>query len=428
MVLLSEASMDSPFKGSNKIFETKRPFDEDFRPDQILEREDEINEYGAALQDVIDGFGPPNVFVYGQTGVGKTATTQKVIEFLESECEDAEIDLTVFTLNCNKRDTTYRVISKLANDLHPDKQFKQGTHPDTLWSVIYDQLNQIGGDVLVVLDEIDKLGEDEALLYEFPRANSMGELDDTRVGIIGISNNFKFREKLSQRVKSTLTEKEIQFKPYDGTQLQSILGYYADLTFYDGVLSDEVVPLCAALTAQDTGDARMGLDLLETAGDIARHEEAETVLEEHVKLARTQVDRANTERIIHDRLTVQMQAVLVALTLTVLDPDTQPKVKQIYPMYKSVCERVGVDVLSESRVRDHLDTLDMFGLIEASEQNLGRSGGRAYIYELVDEILIVVDTLREMDRWESAFPPRTDSLLDRVQSKETSTIQRDLSF
>jgi len=420
--------MDSPFKNTNTIFETKRPFEEDFRPDQILEREAEINEYGTALQDILDGFGPPNVFVYGQTGVGKTATTQKVLEFLESECAETTVDLTVLTLNCNKRNTTYKVISKLANDLHPDRQFKQGTHPDTLWSVIYTRLDEIGGDVLVVLDEIDKLGGDEQLLYEFPRANAMGELDDARVGLIGVSNDFKFRENLSQRVKSTLTEKEIQFKPYDATQLRSILGYYAELTFYDGVLSEDVVPLCAALTAQDTGDARMGLDLLETAGDIARHEEADAVRDEHVQLARTQVDRANTERIIYNRLTVQMRAVLVALTLTVLDPDIQSKVKEIYPMYKSVCQRVDVDVLSESRVRDHLNTLDMFGLIEAREQNLGRSGGRAYIYELVDETVIVVETLREMDRWEPAFPPRTDELLERVSTAETSSIQRDLSF
>jgi len=420
--------MESPFKNTNKIFETKRPFEEEFRPDQILEREAEINEYGTALQDILDGFGPPNVFVYGQTGVGKTATTQKVLEFLESECAETNVDLTVFTLNCNKRNTTYKVISKLASDLHPDRQFKQGTHPDTLWSVIYSRLDEIGGDVLVVLDEIDKLGGDEELLYEFPRANAMDELDDARVGIIGISNNFKFRENLSQRVKSTLTEKEIQFKPYNATQLRSILGYYADLTFYEGVLSDDVVPLCAALTAQDTGDARMGLDLLETAGDIARHEEADAVLDEHVQLARTQVDRANTERIIYNRLTVQMRAVLVALTLTVLDPDIQSKVKEIYPMYKTVCQRVDVDVLSESRVRDHLNTLDMFGLIEAREQNLGRSGGRAYIYELVDETVIVVETLREMDRWERAFPSRTDALLDQLTTAETSSIQRDLSF
>jgi len=115
----------------------------------------------------------------------------------------------------------------------------------------------------------------------------MGELEHAKVGIIGISNNFKFRESLSPRVKSTttLTEREIQFSPYDANELRTILNYYADLVFYENVLSDDVVPLCAAFTAQDTGDARMGLDLLETAGDIARHEDADHVVEEHVRIA-----------------------------------------------------------------------------------------------------------------------------------------------
>ena len=42
--------------------------------------------------------------------------------------------------------------------------------------------------------------------------------------------------------------------------------------------------------------------------------------------------------------------------------------------------------------------------------------------------MIVVETLREMDRWERAFPSRTDALLDRITTAETSSIQRDLSF
>jgi len=74
--------------------------------------------------------------------------------------------------------------------------------------------------------------------------------EHAKVGIIGISNNFKFRESLSPRVKSTLTEREIQFSPYDANELRTILNYYADLVFYENVLSDDVVPLCAAFTAK----------------------------------------------------------------------------------------------------------------------------------------------------------------------------------
>jgi cell division control protein 6 len=420
--------MQSPFKSTNKIFQTKEPFEEAYHPEKILEREAEIETFAAALQDVLDGFGPPNVFIYGQTGVGKTATTQKVTEYLETEAADAEVNLTVFRINCNKRDTTYKVITHLANELYPEETFKQGHHPDTLWERIYTALDALGGSILVVLDEIDKLAEEEELLYEFPRANAMGELAQAKVGIIGISNNFKFRENLSPRVKSTLTEREIQFSPYDANELRTILNYYAGLVFYEDVLTDDVVPLCAAFTAQDTGDARMALDLLETAGDIARHEETDTVSEEHVRLARSQVDRANTERIVNDRLTVQMQTVLVATTFLDLDATAEAKVKTIYSFYKQLCERLDINVLSESRVRDHLDTLDMFGLLETTEINLGRRGGRSFVYSIVDEPRVIVETLYAIDRFEDLFGNDPEAFIRRYEADAERDFQDILGF
>lgn len=420
--------MDSPFKDGNDIFRTKEPLDEAYQPDEILERDEEINTFAAALQDVLDGFGPPNVFIYGQTGIGKTATSHKVTEYLENDAAEAGVNLTIFRINCNKRDTTYKVITYLANELYPEKTFNQGYHPDTLWEHIYSALDDLGGSILVVLDEIDKLGEDEELLYEFPRANAMGELDDAKVGIIGISNNFKFRENLSPRVKSTLTEREIQFSPYNANELNTILDYYADLVFYDGVLTDDAVPYCAAVTAQDTGDARMALDLLETAGDIARHEDSDRILEQHVRMARSQVDRANTERIVKNRLTAQMKIVLAATVFLDIDPDADAKIKTIYSFYKDISDQLEMDTLSESRVRDHLDTLNMFGLLEAEELNLGRRGGRSYIYSVVDEPRVIVETLYSEDRFERLFGDNPEEFLNDYEADQDSDIQTKLGF
>jgi cell division control protein 6 len=420
--------MGSPFKETNPIFVDKEPFKEDYHPDTILERDDKIDEYGAALQDIVDGFGPPNVFVYGQTGVGKTAITTKVIEYLEAEITTTDISLTVLTVNCNKRTSTYQVISYLANELSPSRNIKQGTHPDTIWSLIYEQIDDRGGDMLVILDEIDKLGESEQLLYEFPRARSMGDLTNARVGIIGISNNFKFRENLSGRVKSTLCEKEIQFAPYNATELQTILSYYAGLTFKTGVLSDNVLQLCAAFTAQDTGDARMALDLLETAGDIARHEDGDQVTEEHVRLARTEVDRANTREIITERLTTQMQLTLLASTLLVVDPDASATVKEIYALYKRLCETIETNTLSESRVRDHINTLEMFGVIESTERNLGRRGGRTFIYSLVDEPRVIIDTFQDDIRFERGIPASIERLLAAYEDDTRTNFQDELGI
>jgi len=75
---------------------------------------------------------------------GETATTHKVTEYLEADAIEAGVNLTVFSINCNKRDTTYKVITHLANELYSEKTFKQGHHPDTLWDRIYTALDELG--------------------------------------------------------------------------------------------------------------------------------------------------------------------------------------------------------------------------------------------------------------------------------------------
>lgn len=423
--------MESPLKSPGDIFEDKEPFSEGFVPDEIIERDDILEQYGQYVQDIVDGFGPNNVFCYGQTGIGKTAVTKVMMNFLEEACDEAGVDLTIVQINCNKRNTVYSVLVALNNRLRGDENqiSTHGYHPQALWEMLYERMDEIGGDFLIILDEIDKLEQDDELLYDFPRARAMGELEDARVGIIGISNNFKYRERLSQQVKSTLCEKELKFDPYDANELRSILRYYADLAFYDGVLEDDVIPLCAAFAAQDAGDARQALDLLETAGDIARHNDADMVREEHVRMAEDRVDRGSTIDTVQHRLTTQMQLTLLSTTLLVIDPDTPTKIKHIYSLYQDVAETVGADVLSESRIRDHLGTLDMFGLIEAEERNLGRAGGRAYIYDTVGSPRTIIDAFRdeELERFHSAIPDgKVDRYLEDYEEDESSSYQSQL--
>lgn len=421
--------MESPFQDEDPIFETKDPLKEQFHPDEILERDEEIDALASALQDVLNGYAPPNVFVYGQTGVGKTATVQTVTEFLEDDAADRDVQLTILRVNCHRREKTYAVLLQLANTLaEEENRYVEGHQTGALWNAVYERMDEIGGTFLVVLDEVDKLEEVDELLYEFPRASAIGEVENAEIGIVGISNNFTFRKNLSPRVKSTLTEREIQFKPYDANELNTILGYYAELVFREGILDEGVVPMCAAITAQDTGDARRGLDLLETAGDIARELETDAVTTDHVEMARSQVDRANTRAIITDRLTPQMRTVLAATTLLNLDDGTEPKTKTIYAFYEDIVERIGRDQLSEYRVRDHLNTLDMFGLLEREEENLGRKGGRTYLFKVVEKPRIIVETLAEETDLGELFGEDPDAFLEEYEQEQQSDIQTKLGL
>jgi cell division control protein 6 len=390
--------MDSPFSPEqNQIFETKEPFDDAWTPTEILERDDAIDDYAKALQDVLDGFGPPNIFVYGESGLGKTALTEKMMEFLRNDTENTDTDLTIININCNKRNSTYHVIRHLANELSSET-WTQGHHHSKLWSVIYDELDNTGGDFLIILDEIDHLGQDDTLLYEFPRARSMNEIENARVGVIGICNNFLYRDNLRDRVKNTLCETEIRFSPYDASELRTILGYYADITFKPDVLSSDVVPLAAAITAQETGDARSGLDLLEQAGDIARDEGVTIVTDSHVQQARVEVERANVVEIFLEDLTVQQQILflaIMALDVTVTDSDV--KFQQVYNQYRQYCDDLDSDQMTKRRVRDFVGILEQKGLVESDMHNIGGRGGRWKSYAIAVSPNNIIDAIDEAD-------------------------------
>lgn len=401
----------------NRIFATKEPFDDGFTPDELLECDDLIDQYVSALQDVVRGFGPSNIFVYGGSGLGKTALTEKMMEHLRTEAAQNDIPLTIISVNCNKHNSTYEVIRQLANGL-TDDTYVQGHDYETLWNAIYTAMDDRGGDFIVILDEIDHLGTDDTLLYEFPRARAMGELENARVGIIGISNDHLYRDNLRDRVKSTLCETEIHFNPYKAGELATILDYYADIAFEPGVLTDEVVPLIAAITAKETGDVRTGLDLLEQAGNIARDAGTGTVTADHVEQARVAVEREDIHDVFVDNLTLQQQLLFLSVMALDLTQTDAPTFEHVYRQYEQYCETFGSDQLSQRHARNCLQTVDDRGLLHSEMHNVGENGGRWKSYTLTVSPTVIIDAI---DTTESQFDMfLTDEIRNAAETFEYS--------
>src|SRR5664280_275988 len=106
------------------------------------------------------------------------------------------------------------------------------------------------------------------------------------VSIASISNFVDFKQFIKPRVRSSLRDREIVFPPYNAQQLVDILHERSEMSFKDGVLNNDVIPLCAALAAKEEGDARYALDLLRTSGELADERASETVFENYVREAK----------------------------------------------------------------------------------------------------------------------------------------------
>ncbi|AEH38175.1 orc1/cdc6 family replication initiation protein [Halopiger xanaduensis] len=385
------------FERKQNIFRNKDALGESYQPERIEERDEEIEAYMDALQPIIDGWEPNNIFLYGNTGVGKTAVTEYLLDVLQEDVtEYDDVDLSVLSVNCKTLNSSYQVAIELVNTLRPDgaEISTTGYPQQTVFKKLYSELEALGGTVVIVLDEIDSIGDRDELLYELPRARSNGYLESTKVGLIGISNDFKFREQLDPRVQDTLCERELQFPPYEADELTNILESRAEVAIAEDACETGVLNLCAALAARDSGSARQALDLLRLAGEVAENNDDPTIREDHVDQARSKLEQERVEEGMRE-LTTHGRLALLAVVSKAAKESTPCRTRELYQEYESLCESSGTDSLAQRSVHNHLSDLRMLGILSAKENRSG-SRGNYYSYELDVPFSSAVDAMADV--------------------------------
>ncbi|MFP9193310.1 Cdc6/Cdc18 family protein [Natrialbaceae archaeon A-CW1-1] len=395
-----------PFTKDSTIFRDENVLRDSHTPETLIERDEELAAYQSALRPVVNGAQPKNLFLYGQTGVGKTLATKLVLERLCTDLEPMDdVDLHTVFLNCKSLSSSYQVAANLVNEFRePDNQIKTTGYPSGMINqMLWDHLNELDAShCLIVLDEVDSIGNDDDILYQVPRSNDNGLVDSTQVGVIGISNDFTFRDNLSARVKDSLCDEEILFSPYDANQLRRILEQRAEQAFHGGVLDDNVIPLAAAFAGQSSGSARQALRRLYKAGDIARDQGATIVTEDHIRLADHAVER---DKVWEELLRVPTHSKLTLYALLMLEAEGKLPAKRsaIYKRYRIAATRIDIDPRTDRTVHDRLSQLTLKGFLDVEEKNKGPKGGSYYQYQFSIRPELVTEALSEDTRVSELF-------------------------
>jgi ORC complex protein Cdc6/Orc1 len=378
------------FTPDNSVFANREALLEEWTPDNLVGRDEELSRYHAALQPVINNETPSNIFLYGKSGVGKTAATRYLLRTLEEDATNVpKLELTTIEINCDGLNTSYQVAVKLVNELRePGRQISNTGYPQaSVYEFLFDELDACGGTILIVLDEVDHI-EDDSMLYKLSRARSNGDITNAKLGVIGISNDLDFRSQLSSKVRSSLCEKEVSFSAYDANELRFVLEQREQVAFQDGILEDGVTAMCAAYGAKDSGDARKALDLLLEAGDIARESGLGVVTETHVEDAR---ERVQTDQVVEGIQNYSQHGKLVLYTLTILHErgETPARTHDIVDTYQEVAHSEGVTPVSERSVRDYLGELSQLGITSSMKYNRGKEGGKYNEHQLEQSVSAV---------------------------------------
>lgn len=354
----------------SRIFKNREKLLPDYVPEELPHRDEQILTLAKVLAPALTGSRPSNVFIYGLTGTGKTAVTKYVLRRMH---EKARGKVEPVYINCRQNNTSYRVLAELAKHVGVKVPFT-GLALGEVMKRLVQGLERQKGVVIVVLDEVDNLvkrnGDD--VLYFLTRVNE--QLTNTKVSVIGITNDLKFTEFLDARVKSSLGEEELVFPPYNAIQLEDILRRRAREALREGAVDDEVLKKVAAIAARQNGDCRLALDILLKAADIADREGSDKVTLAHVDKARNEIEKNLAVDVIK---TMPLHVKLVLAAIYLLSRDGGAKMMttgQVYDKYKELAARIGMEPVTSRRISDIINELDMVGIVNARVVSLGRYG------------------------------------------------------
>jgi cell division control protein 6 len=388
---------DSVSGGGEGIFEQREILQIDYVPSEkrIVGRDEQIEKVAEEIGPIVVGQPPNSIIIYGKTGCGKSLVAKHVSKLAKEEAENRGVNLATGYINCQQAKGNSDALSKYGRAINPPESgtkfptrgISENEYFERVWTI----LNEFYDAAIIILDEVDKLNNDD-LLMALSRAGEDGSVD-VPIGVIAVSNKINYREKMSERTKSSFGHNEFIFEPYDASQIREILENRTD-AFADGVLDEGVIPHAAALSAKEHGDARKAMRLLRYAGDQANKENADRVKESHLTDARASAEVDRLLQLISG-LPPHSKHVLVALsTLTKNNPKREWfRTVKIRETYLEVCDKSGAEPLSNERTRQLLNEL-CFLEVAASRRGEGEGKGRYSQYTLLwdPDIVSTLDT------------------------------------
>ncbi len=266
----------------------------DFQPKILLGRENEQMRFAVAIRPLLQGYNGRNLFVYGPPGVGKTTACKHVLR----ELQEQSSEVVPLYLNCWKENTTFKIFYKICEEL--GFKFIQNQKTSDLFAMIKSKLNKQSA--VFIFDEIDKLEEFD-FLYTL--------LEDIyRKSIILITNYRDTYSELDERIRSRFSPEFLCFQAYNEQEIAAILKQRQEYAFvqqcWDEDAFKEIVERCT-----ETQDVRIGLYLMQEAGNIAEEHSSRRIMVAHVAVALKKVDEFHIKPT--EGLDEEMQGILALI-------------------------------------------------------------------------------------------------------------------
>jgi cell division control protein 6 len=398
--------------------------------DRIVGRDEQLQEVTKMLRVALGDNRPPNLFLYGPSGTGKSLITKAVCHNISRICETRDIQFGTIEINCQDLDTlgvaVYELASQAADQAGVDIEVpKHGVATKEKWDELYRIVNENFDSIVFVLDELDMLvgrrdKQDPAfsrLLYQLSRAGANDELT-AYISVVAISNDARMMESVGSRALSSFTPEDVHFDDYDANQLQSILRRRQD-AFHDDVLDGDVIPLAAAFAAQTHGDARKAIDLMRVAGELAEREGDDRVREEHVREAQDKVEKNRVLEVVRGISTQKKLCLYATAAVAAQTDDGSARSTTGYRVYQFLTDSIDADQYHQETYVNKMKELTTYSLVDFERRSHGPSSGMFLEFQFGERPETILETLREDSRIDVVSPEEVESVVQAQIRNET---------
>jgi len=388
---------------------------------RIVGRDEQLQEVTKMLRVALGANNPPNLFLYGPSGTGKSLITKAVCENIETICETRDIQFGTIEVNCQDLDTLGVAVYELAEQAAnvADVQIgvpKHGVATKEKWDELFRIVNKNFDSVVFVLDELDMLvgrrdKQEPAfsrLLYQLSRAGANDELSG-HISVVAISNDTKMMESVGSRALSSFTPEDVHFDDYNATQLRGILRRRED-AFHDGILTDDVIPLAAAFAAQTHGDARKAIDLMRVAGELAEREQEDRVYEDYVRKAQDKVEKNRVLEVVRGISSQKKLCLFATAAVAAKADDRTARSTTGYRVYQFLTDAIDADQHHQETYVNNMKELTTYSLVDFERRSHGPSSGMFLEFQFGEQPETILETIRE------------DSRIDDVSSDEVQSV------
>ena len=344
------------------VFRDEHVFEIDYLPDAFRHRESQLESLKYALRPAVRGSRPLNTMIQGPPGTGKTTAVQKLFGEL-----GGQTDIQTVRVNCQVDSTRYAVFSRIFQGIFDYEPPSSGISFKKLFGQLTERQVDDEDVLVVALDDVNYL------CYENEASDTLGSLlrahethSGVKIGVIVVSSDLSLDliDELDTRVQSVFRPEEIFFPRYAVDEIRSILQERATRGFHDGVIGQRGLERIAELTA-DSGDLRVGIDLLRRAGMQAEMRASRAIATEDIEAAYEKSKHVHLSRSLRG-LSESERALLEVL----VDHDGE-HAGAVYEAFKADTG------LGYTRYTELVNKLDQLGVIEAAYAEIeGRGRSR----------------------------------------------------